>query len=158
MSEEKEREVSFCQLYAYLGNVREAAVRAGYPVQTAVTSALNVLRKRKYRRLIAETREILAEDEQTSVLCSLRRLAFGDVTDAVQLLCSEEPVTVEVISGLDLINVSEVKRVKGGGIEVKFFDRQKAMEKLIEYSGEADRRSVAKNLLEALTGDDDNGV
>ena len=56
---------------------------------------------------------------------------------------------------LDLFNVSELKRVKGGGVEVKFFDRQKALEKMMEYAGSADQRSAAKSLLNALAGDDD---
>lgn len=31
---------------------------------------------------------------------------------------------------MDLFNISEIKRVKGGGMEIKFFDRIKALEKL----------------------------
>jgi hypothetical protein len=36
------------------------------------------------------------------------------------------------MEGLELFNVSEIKRPKGGGIEIKFFDRMKALERLGE--------------------------
>ncbi len=34
------------------------------------------------------------------------------------------------IEELDLFNIAEIKRPKGGGLEIKFFDRLKALEKL----------------------------
>jgi hypothetical protein len=52
---------------------------------------------------------------------------------------------------LDLFNVSELKRVKGGGVEVKIFDRQKALEKMLDYSTANDNSVTAKNLIEALS-------
>ena len=39
------------------------------------------------------------------------------------------------IEKLDLFNVSEIKRPKGGGLEIKFFDRLKALERLDKISG-----------------------
>ena len=38
------------------------------------------------------------------------------------------------ISWLDLMNVSDLKRPKGGGLEIKFFDRIKALEHLSELN------------------------
>jgi len=35
---------------------------------------------------------------------------------------------------MDLFNISEIKRKKGGDIEIKFFDRLKALEALYEMS------------------------
>ena len=61
-----------------------------------------------------------------------RRLAFGSVSDAVRLLLHEagdEPLDLD---RLDLFLVSDIKRPKGGGMEIKFFDRQKALERLEE--------------------------
>jgi hypothetical protein len=34
------------------------------------------------------------------------------------------------MESLELFNVSEIKKPKGGGIEIKFFDRLKALEHL----------------------------
>ncbi len=62
------------------------------------------------------------------------RLAFGSIQDAVKLLFCEE-LDPEWLSGLDLFPVSEIKRPKGGGMEIKFVDRLKAMERLEELGG-----------------------
>ena len=37
---------------------------------------------------------------------------------------------------MNLFNVAEIKRPKGGGIEIKFFDRLKPLERLAEMRGE----------------------
>lgn len=67
---------------------------------------------------------------QREVSEGLRRLAFGEITDAVSLLFESEDVIIDRLPQLNLFNVSEIKRVKGGGMEIKFFDRLKALEKL----------------------------
>lgn len=69
------------------------------------------------------------------VAAGLRRLAFGRGTDALRLLRPEETPNVET---LDLFNVSEIKQAKNGGLEIKFFDRQKALEKLAELAQATD--------------------
>lgn len=62
----------------------------------------------------------------------LRRLAFGEIHDAVLLLFADENEILENLKTFNLYNVSEIKRPKGGGMEIKFFDRLKALEKLRE--------------------------
>lgn len=62
----------------------------------------------------------------------LRRLAFGEIQDAVKLLYADEVQILSELDQLNLYNVSEIKRPKGGGMEIKFFDRLKALEKLGE--------------------------
>ena len=51
----------------------------------------------------------------------LKRLAFGEIQDAE---------IEKRLPELNLYNISEIKRPKGGGMEIKFFDRIKALEKL----------------------------
>lgn len=68
----------------------------------------------------------------------LRRLAFGEITDAVSLLYKSDEEIISELPGLDLFNVSEIKRPKGGGMEIKFFDRLKAVEKLRELAAVQD--------------------
>ena len=68
-----------------------------------------------------------AEEE---VRDGLRRLAFGEIHDAVLLLFADESEILEKLGELDLFNISEIKRPKGGGMEIKFFDRIRALEKL----------------------------
>ncbi|MCD7797430.1 MAG: hypothetical protein LUG95_07530 [Clostridiales bacterium] len=57
----------------------------------------------------------------------LRRLAFGDITDAVKLLYESEGNIICELGSLDLFNVSEIKKLKGVGTEIKFFDRPKRL-------------------------------
>ncbi len=72
--------------------------------------------------------------EQTAtraeLLAGYRRLAFGSVADAIRLLLASETGEVPDPETLDLFSVSEIKRPKGGGLEIKFFDRQKALDRL----------------------------
>lgn len=60
----------------------------------------------------------------------LRRLAFGEIQDAVKLLYMDETEILAQLPALNLYNISEMKRPKGGGMEIKFFDRLKALERL----------------------------
>lgn len=57
-------------------------------------------------------------------------IALGSVSDAISLLFMTEEEIIERLPKLKLINVSEIKRPKGGGMEIKFFDRIKALERL----------------------------
>lgn len=67
-------------------------------------------------------------DEQIKQgLCDL---AFGNVSDAISLLYLDDEQVLNRLEKLNLFNVSEIKRIKGGGMEIKFFDRSKALEKL----------------------------
>lgn len=73
----------------------------------------------------------------------LRRLAFGEIRDAVSLLFESEDSIVEKLPRLDLFNVSEIKRVKGGGMEIKFFDRLKALDRLLQEADDSDTAAVS---------------
>ena len=92
------------------------------------------------------------------VMEGLQGLAFGEVNDAVRLAFSDEMPSPEMLSGMNLFNVSEIKRDKGGGVEIRFFDRLKALEKLYEYAHSGDSGAAAASLLEALAGADDDAV
>lgn len=84
----------------------------------------------------------------TQALAGLRRLAFGRINDALALLredASEIPADC-----LDLFNVAEIKRPKGGGVEIKFFDRLEALCRLAELETRAGSESSADSFFEAL--------
>ena len=61
----------------------------------------------------------------------IRRLAFGDIRDAVRLLYTTSD-DIEILDSLDLYTVSELKRGKDGQLEMKFYDRLKALQYLME--------------------------
>ncbi len=75
-------------------------------------------------------------------------LAFGSVNDAVSLLFLSEEEIMSRLPKLKLMNVSEIKRPKGGGMEIKFFDRIRAMEKLSQNT--AQKQESGLSFYEAL--------
>ena len=64
----------------------------------------------------------------------LKKLAFGNVSDAVSLLFLSDEEALLKLPKLNLYNVSEIKKPRGGGMEIKFFDRIKACERLREFA------------------------
>ena len=80
---------------------------------------------------------------QEKVQEGLFKLAFGDVSDAVRLLYMSDEEALQRLPKLNLYNVSEIRRPKGGGMEIKFFDRIKACEKLREYCAEKTEGSLS---------------
>ena len=92
------------------------------------------------------------------ILKELEQLAFGKVNDAVELVFAEEAPSTEMLKKMNLMNISAIKRVKGGGVEVQFFDRQKALERLYEYAREEQSDDAAASVFAALTGAADNGA
>ena len=95
------------------------------------------------------------KDKTERAIEGLEQLACGKVNDAVRLAFCEEVPSVQTLARMDLFNVSSIKRVKGGGVEVQFFDRQKALERLYESAREGASGRTAESLLEALAGDGD---
>ena len=73
----------------------------------------------------------------------LSRLAFGEISDAVSLLYMSDEEALKRLPELNLFNVSEIKRPKGGGMEIKFFDRIKACEKLSERLNVRENRDMS---------------
>ena len=81
------------------------------------------------------------------ILQGYERLAFGSVADAVRLLFAED-VTPCTARKMDLFSVAEIKRPKGGGMEIRFFDRIKALQ-CMEALGESTLPAGFYHALEA---------
>ena len=128
----------------------EAAITAGVEPERARSHGLRLLSKPAVRRQIAKEREAALETG-SGVRAGLERLAFGRDNDAAALVFAEE-VSPEMLAKADLYNVSEIKRVKGGGVEVKFFDRQKALERLAELDQAEFGDKKVKDLVELVYG------
>ncbi len=139
----------FCCYYVMLGNAEEAALRSGFPRETALEDAVGCLESSYCKKLISQMRDILSDS--CNVMSGLKRLAFGNCSDAVYLVFADELPPASVIEKLDLFNVSEIKRVKGGGVEIKLFDRLKALERLFEFENACSDRGNAVSLIEALS-------
>ena len=76
------------------------------------------------------------------VIAGYRKLAFGAGNDALKLLFYEQTPPPEELASLDLFNVSDIKRPKGGGLEIKFFDRCEALLRLEAMDGDSGRRDL----------------
>ena len=70
----------------------------------------------------------MIKSSQARACLGYERLALGKVTDAIKLLYCEN-LSDDEIEKLDLTNISEIKKPKDGAMEIKFFDRLKALEK-----------------------------
>lgn len=75
------------------------------------------------------------------VLLGYERLAFGNTADAFKLLMGESPPE-NFAENMDLFNVAEIKKPKDGAMEIKFFDRIKALEHL-ETVPDSDEKTAA---------------
>jgi len=139
----------FCYYFLKLRNVREAGVKAGFNKENAFVEGMRILDNANTQRYIDSLSEKVSS-QNGLVRAGLERLAFGSINDAVTMVFSEEVVSCDEISKLDLFNVSEIKRVKGGGVEIKLFDRQKALEKLWEIENTADVNSSAESFFNAI--------
>jgi hypothetical protein len=154
------REKKFCSLFLGSGNSELAAEKAGYTGDC----------EQKGEELICRP-EISAELERLSRLrekslanmaaAGYQRLAFGSICDAISLLYKSDP-SKEDLEGMDLFLVSEIKRPKDGSMEIKFFDRLKALEKIEQLSlSESDKYSVSlykaiENSTKASAGGNDD--
>ncbi len=141
----KPKELLFCTLYRRTGNAREAAARAGFRLWPE-RQGLRLLARREVQQRLAELSD--AADPLPTGEAGLRRIAFGSVADAVGLLFTPPGEKTE-LEGLDLFMISEIKSAKGGGLEMKFYDRLKALELLSALSSE--RSAAAAPLYEALS-------
>lgn len=142
----------FCSCYARLCSITEAARRAGFPEESAYEEGVKTLSMPRYRRLIQRLCRDTPLEPATLVRAGLERLAFGAANDAAYLVCAEEFPSPQQLASLDLYNVAELKRVKGGGVEVKFFDRQRALERLYTLASGAESAAAQQQLFAAISG------
>ncbi len=124
------REREFCRRFVSCGNFEEAARLSGFTADPKSKSQELLSREdvvSEIRRLSSLRRQTMSELAQAGY----QRLAFGSISDAVSLLYMENP-TQSDLQSMDLFSVAEIKRPKDGSMEIKFFDRLKALEKLCE--------------------------
>ena len=139
MKEKKltKKERLFCYHFVNCRNAREAASFAGYAFPSSTGNKL--LEKQSIKREIDKiNKNYPIADEIKS---GFRRLAFGSTADCIKLLFQED-ITQDNIEEMDLFNISEIKKAKNGNIEIKFFDRLKALEQLSVISEMSDTDSV----------------
>ena len=151
----------FCRLYSLTRNSREAASLMGAkrPAEKGAQLLGDPAVRGEIERLCKRT------PPQGETAQGLRRIAFGSISDAIRLLREwDTPLDLE---SLDLFSVSEIKFSKSGGMEIKFFDRIKALERLAALSDDANAEPSVAPFVEAVrkgadrllppTAEDENG-
>jgi len=84
------------------------------------------------------------------VIEGYRKLAFGPGNDTLKLLFFDERPCWEELEHLDIFNISEISRPKGGGMTIKFYDRVDAIERLIDIGNLAQVPEGVKMFYEAI--------
>lgn len=141
-----DKETLFCEYYLICRSARDAAARAGYRLFPERTG-MRLLREKRIRTKIAALRR---SEDRSEAAAGLSRIAFGSTSDAVRLLYAEDPPTPQELERMDLFSVAEIRRTKGGGMEIKFFDRIKALEKLSELSASAEGECGMNEFVSAI--------
>lgn len=79
-----------------------------------------------------------------------KKLIFGSSADAVKLIVAGDTLTSKEIEQMEWFHVSEIKSVKGGGYEIKFFDRLKSVEGLYKMIGDQHDASEDSSFFDAI--------
>lgn len=142
----KPKEKEFCRQMAFCGDPARAAREAGY------RSA------EKWKRLLCRD-DIVSEIKRCAdslravyretAVCGLYHMIFSKPSDALKLLYRENPTDGE-LEALELYGISEIKRTKDKSMEIKFFDRVKATDKLSELLNSSGELNSSGGLLDAM--------
>lgn len=122
----KKRERTFCLLVSQGKPIDKAAHLAGYKDSLAGASliARDEITK-EIIRILGNRKRLM----KSLAYLGYEHLAFGNIDDCISLLSSED-ISADRLKNMDLFMISEIKKPKDGAMEIKFFDRLKAMEKL----------------------------
>ena len=142
----KPKEAEFCRLMTVYADPVTAAREAGFKHPERAWTELSARKEivGEIRRRCENIRSIY----ESTAICGLYRLAYGGASDALTLLYRDE-LSEDDLNLLDLRNVSEIKRTDKG-IEIKFCDRIKAIDKLHELCGSGAEQGQGTGLLDAI--------
>ena len=138
------REREFCLSFMQSGNAQLSARRAGF--RNPDSEGERLLCNEKICAELERLSELRGRLLTALSVIGYQRLAFGSAADAASLLFEENP-SREALGKMDLFLVSEIRRPKDGAMEIKFFDRARALEKLASLSME---RESSSSLYDAI--------
>lgn len=138
------REREFCLSFMQSGDAQLSAQRAGF--RNPDSEGERLLCNEKICAELERLSELRGRLLTALSVIGYQRLAFGSAADAASLLFEENP-SREALGKMDLFLVSEIRRPKDGAMEIKFFDRARALEKLASLSME---RESSSSLYDAI--------
>lgn len=124
------KELTFCYHYVESANIKQSAILAGYknnPEKKGLSLIFDTRICDKIESIYKEKRKNL----MYRAIIGYERLAFGNIHDSIKLIFSEN-LNNQKLEKMDLFNISEIKKPKDDSMEIKFFDRLRALEKLEE--------------------------
>lgn len=124
----RKRDKTFCVYVAQGKSLEEASILSGYEGSKGVT----LITKPEIMNEITALLKAKANLMKNLSVIGYQQLAFGSIADCISLV-TEEKVTKEDLQNMNLFMISEIKKPKDGAMEIKFFDRLKALEKLQSY-------------------------
>lgn len=150
------KEKLFCRFYATYQLPKEAAIKAGYAENIAEKKANYLLNRPDVQQDIKK-RKNEADKQQLEqwAITALRRMLFSN-NDAILLALKSEQLTEKQIENLNLFLISELKKFKDGSLEIKFFDKLKAINILLEIANNLQTSNEANSFLNALTNSTNN--
>ncbi len=122
------KELTFCYQYIKTGNSTEAARICGYK-NSPEKKGPELLAKDEIVQTIEKIFKEKKKDLIYKATTGYERLAFGNISDCIKLLFLEN-FNPNDLEKMDLFNIAEIKKPKDGAMEIKFFDRLRALEKL----------------------------
>ncbi len=140
------KEKLFCYYFIISNNPQESAIKSGF--SSPSKNAIKLLQLPKIKSFIQQISSSNYDQLLSSfIIKGFERIAFGSINDSVSLILNHQNLSPSSINNLDLFNISEIKKSKDGGFEIKFFDRLKALEKLSSLSS---NNSSSSDFLDAL--------
>ncbi|MGN1041811.1 MAG: terminase small subunit [Acutalibacteraceae bacterium] len=140
------KEILFCHQYLKTGDEKEAAILSGYTSSPEKVGMELLSREeicKEIDRLYSEKKKKLTHQ----AIIGYERLAFGNISDIIKLIFTEN-MSFEEIRKMNLFNIAEIKKPRDGALEIKFFDRLRALEKLEQIDSHEDMKQ--KSFYQAL--------
>ena len=126
MAKLTKKEKAFCVGFINSGDIAEAQAYSG------VSDGGALLCREEIRDELKRLSRVYNESVACTASAGLKKLAMGDISDAVRLLYEDNPDS-EALKEMNFFMISEIRR-KEGSMEIKFFDRIKALSQLTESS------------------------
>ncbi len=129
MPQLNKKEKAFCRNYLKTGNAEEAARLSGLK-----KDPYELLAREKIIREIGRLGDAIDKTAEHIARYALIRLAAGSFSEPIEIIFGGDEKDA---SKADWFSVSEIKK-KGESVEIKFFDRFKAVQCLTDGFGESE--------------------
>ena len=131
MKKLNKKEKVFCKSFLDTGSITEAEKVSG------TKDGSSLFGNEEFVQEIERLSKLQSQSFNVLAKAGLKRLALGSISDAVSLIYMDKPDR-DRLKDMDLFMISEIRRQKDGHMEIKFFDRFKALDKLIQNSEKTD--------------------